>query len=66
MWLTETQIEKLTRKVRHRAQIRVLEEACIPHRVVDGRPIVLERDLAPTAQGHDNERPRLRLYRKRA
>ena len=65
-WLTEKQLAELTRRTQPAAQIRVLQEAGIPHRVVDGRAIVLERDLAPAGGIRDNDRPQLRLTRRRA
>jgi hypothetical protein len=45
VWLTEQQIEKLTRRKRPSAQIRVLAQDGIPFRVVAGRPIVIAKDL---------------------
>ncbi len=46
MFLTESQIEQLTRRKRPSAQIRELAKAGIRFRVVSGRPVVVERDLA--------------------
>ena len=60
-WLTERRMVDLTRKRRPSAQIRVLREAGIPYRVVDGRPVVLERDIATSQAGRDTSGPRLRL-----
>ena len=60
-WLSERKIESLTRKRRPSAQARVLKEAGIPFRLVDGRPVVLERDIVPSQVGRDTSGPRLRL-----
>lgn len=45
MWLTEKQVERLTRRKRPSAQIEVLHEAGIPYVVVDGRPVVMKDSL---------------------
>jgi len=60
-WLSERQLIALTRRRQGAAQIRVLREAGIPYRVVDGRPVVLERDIVPSQVGRDTSGPRLRL-----
>lgn len=54
MWLTDKQLERLTRRKRPRAQAQVLREAGIPYSMVDGRPIVA-KDWQHT------ERPKGRL-----
>lgn len=46
MWLTEKQLEALTRRKRPTAQAAVLREAGIPYDMVDGRPIVLKDNLS--------------------
>lgn len=48
MWLTEAEVAALTRRKRPSAQMRELVRSGIPFRVVDGRPIVVERDLSTT------------------
>ncbi len=58
MWLTETQVESLTNRKRPSAQARVLKDAGIPYRLVDGRPIVVDKDVAPSE-------PRFQRVRKR-
>lgn len=40
MWLTDEEVEALTRRQRPTAQARVLLQSGIPFRMVDGRPIV--------------------------
>lgn len=45
MWLSESQVQDLTKKKRPSAQIRVLVESSIPFQVVAGRPIVVASDL---------------------
>lgn len=45
MWLTEKQVERLTRRKRPSAQAEVLREAGIPYSMVDGRPVVLKDSL---------------------
>lgn len=45
MWLSEKEVEKLTRRKRPKAQEQVLREAGIPYSVVDGRPIVLKDSM---------------------
>ena len=45
-WLTDRQLIALTRRRQPAAQIRVLKEAGIAHRVVDGRPVVMAADVA--------------------
>lgn len=45
MWLSEQQLQDLTRRVQRSAQVRVLDKAGIPYRLVDGRPVVLLSDL---------------------
>lgn len=49
MWLTERQLEKLTRRKRPTAQATILREAGIPYSMVDGRPIVMSDQLVPRA-----------------
>jgi hypothetical protein len=46
MWLTDKQLESLTRRKRPRAQAQVLREAGIPYDMVDGRPVVLKDSLS--------------------
>jgi hypothetical protein len=46
-WLSDKEVARLTRKKRPSAQIRVLVDAGIPFRVVDGRPIVVETHVSP-------------------
>ena len=46
MWLTDRQIEALTRRKRPRAQAQVLRDAGIPYDLVDGRPVVLKDSLS--------------------
>jgi hypothetical protein len=46
MWLTEKELERLTRRKRPSAQAQVLREAGIPYRMVDGRPIVVDKDVS--------------------
>lgn len=46
MWLTEKQLEALTRRKRPTAQADVLRQAGIPYDMVDGRPIVLKDSLS--------------------
>jgi hypothetical protein len=53
MWLTDKQLERLTRRKRPQAQAQVLREAGIPFDMVDGRPIV--------AKNWQAEKPRGRL-----
>lgn len=60
-WLTDRQLVALTRRRQPAAQIRVLREAGIPHRVVDGRPVVMAADVAPGGERRDTQGPRLRL-----
>ena len=45
MWLTDKEVERLTRRKRPSAQAQVLREAGIPYSMVDGRPIVLKDSL---------------------
>lgn len=40
MWLTDKEVQRLTRKKRPSAQARVLAEAGIEYRMVDNRPLV--------------------------
>lgn len=54
MWLTEKQVQELTKKKRPSAQIRVLVEAGVPFQVIAGRPIVVASDL----KSRDEKRPR--------
>ena len=44
-WLSEAQLQELTRRTKPSAQRRVLDLAGIPYRLVDGRPVVLLSDL---------------------
>jgi len=46
MWLTDKQLEALTRRKRPSAQAQVLLEAGIPFDMVDGRPVVLKDSLS--------------------
>lgn len=46
MWLTDKQLEALTRRKRPRAQAQVLREAGIPYNMIDGRPVVLKDSLS--------------------
>ena len=55
IWLTDKQLESLTRRKRPRAQAQVLREAGIPYDMVDGRPVVLKDSLSR------RERPRGQL-----
>lgn len=48
-WLSDKEVARLTRKKRPSAQIRVLVDAGIPFRVVDGRPIVVETHVSPAS-----------------
>lgn len=48
MWLSEQQLAELTRRSKAGAQRKVLEQAGIPYRLVDGRPVVLLSDLQQT------------------
>jgi len=55
MFLSPEQIEILTGKQRHRAQVRALVAMGIPHHLrPDGRPIVLATDL----EHHEEKAPR--------
>lgn len=46
MFLSDQQLEELTGKTQHAAQIRALVRMRVPHRVrPDGRPLVLPADL---------------------
>lgn len=45
MWLTEKQVERLTRRKRPTAQAEVLREAGIPYNMIDGRPVVMKDSL---------------------
>lgn len=47
MWLSEKEVEKLTRRKRPKAQEEVLRKAGIPYNMVDGRPIVLKDSMLP-------------------
>lgn len=58
-WLTEKQIENLTRKARPSAQAKELDRAGIPYRMVAGRPVVLVQALSPVQQS-DLSRPQVR------
>jgi len=58
-WLTDRQLVALPRRRQPAAQIRVLREAGILHRVVDGRPVVMAADVAPGEGRRDT--PKLRL-----
>lgn len=60
-WLTERQLIALTRRRQPAAQIRVLKEAGVPHRVVDGRPVVMASAIEPGGERRDTKAPRLRL-----
>jgi len=55
VWLTDKQLEKLTRRKRPRAQASVLREAGISFDMVDGRPVVLKDSLSR------NQKPKGRL-----
>ena len=50
MWLSEQEVEELTRRKRPKAQMRVLADAGIPFKKVDKRPVVeRENVLASSA-----------------
>jgi hypothetical protein len=57
MWLTDEQLIELTRRKQPRAQIRILNEAGIPYRIVAGRPVVLRSDLTE----HEEPRSKVKL-----
>lgn len=50
MWLSEQEVQSLTRRKRTSAQIRVLVEAGIPFLLVDGRPIVVKTHVSPASE----------------
>lgn len=58
-WLTEEQLERLTKKKRPSAQAEELRRAGVPFRMVAGRPIVLIQSLSP-AQKADAPRPQVK------
>lgn len=49
-WLTEKQVEKLTKKKRPKAQARELDRSGIPYRIIAERPVVLVQNLSPVQQ----------------
>jgi Domain of unknown function (DUF4224) len=55
VWLTEKQVERLTRRKRPSAQASVLREAGIHYDWVDGRPVVMKDSLT------HREKPKGRL-----
>jgi hypothetical protein len=55
-WLSEQDLQKLTRRQKPSAQMRVLRDAGIPFRVVDARPVVLMSDLGEAPK----RKPKLR------
>jgi hypothetical protein len=46
IWLSDKEVERLTRRQRPKAQAGVLREAGIAYSMVDGRPVVLKDSLA--------------------
>lgn len=50
MWLTDNELERLTRRKRPKAQAEVLRRAGIPYTMVDGRPVVLKDSMLPKKQ----------------
>jgi hypothetical protein len=50
MWLSETELQNLTKRVKPSAQVRELVRSGIPFRVVAGRPVVLKESLLPSKQ----------------
>ena len=61
-WLTDKELELLTRRKQPAAQMRVLSEAGIPYKEVDKRPVV-RRDW--DAHNYQPPEPTLRLVRAR-
>ena len=57
-WLTEAQVERLTRRKRPSAQMAVLAEAGIRFTVADGRPVVMVSALDLVAES--KSRPQVR------
>ncbi|MFA0812450.1 DUF4224 domain-containing protein [Microbulbifer epialgicus] len=49
-WLTDAQLEELTKKKRAKSQAEELRKAEIPFRMIGGRPVVLVQSLAPMQQ----------------
>ena len=60
MFLTDTELERLTRRKQPAAQARVLREAGIYFRMVDKRPVVSRDELSQADQPPE---PKLRLVR---
>lgn len=61
-WLTDKEVEQLTRRKQAAAQMRVLEDAGVPFVMVDKRPVV-RRDW--DAHNYQPPEPTLRLVRAR-
>jgi hypothetical protein len=60
IWLTEAEVQELTRRKQGAAQARKLGEAGIPFRMVDNRPVVLRSDVQ-TEERSSRKAVRLRL-----
>lgn len=56
MWLSDAQLRQYTRRQKPSAQRRVLDDAGIPYRMVDGRPVVLISDAC-----HQRKKESVRL-----
>lgn len=60
MWLSDKELQDLTRRKQPAAQVRVLREAGIVYRMVDGRPVVARAQFEQTERPPE---PKLRLIR---
>lgn len=60
MFLSEKEVQKLTRRKQPAAQCRVLRESGIAYRLVDGRPVVNKSEFEPSTLPPE---PKLRLVR---
>lgn len=58
MWLTDKQLEELTKRKQIKAQVAVLVRDEVPFKMVAGRPVVMARALEPVQQSAT--RPRVR------
>jgi hypothetical protein len=58
MWLTEKQVQDLTKAKQVQKQVAVLTRDGVPFKMVAGRPIVMESALAPVAES--TARPKVR------
>lgn len=62
MFLTEEEIASLTRKVRHPAQIRVLNRLGIDHKIRPDGSLVVSRAVADRATGNHAPKSKIKVW----